>query len=804
MQIKKILLTGILCAYVFCVQGQKLKQSSLKGQISDEQNSPVPFATIKLLPLNQTLATDAEGRFQFSNLEAGNYTMQVSAVGFRKQERKLILKDNQSLSSNFKLAGVQNDLADVAISGKTEARKTKESGFAVNSIELKQYANTTSDLNQILNRSSGIKVREQGGLGSDFQFMINGLSGGHIKFFIDGIPLESYGSGMTLNNIPVNLAERVDVYKGVVPAFLGSDALGGAVNIITKKNKGKSLDVSYSLGSFNTHRAALTGNFTDKKTGITTNVNSYYNFSDNDYYMYNNPKANVKLRVPNADMTDYINLDKIRRFHDGYEAYMGQIESGISGKSWADVLVVGLTYTNNFKERQTGANQERVIGRVTEKGNNLIPSIRYRKENLFVKGLSASLFANFSANKNIVTDTSGALYAWDGRAIPRTGLGTSLGSELSGEKKSISHLTGHNALAQLNLGYAINDNNTFSLNHNYNNAYRESYNEIDPYDLTYDRSNALSKNITGLSYQQSLLGGKLSNNIFGKSYHLSGEVYDENNVATTQNKQYWGYGIASSYKLSESIGIKASFEHAYRLPSLTELYGNRVEIIGNPNLKPESSDNYNLGLYFNRKLGKGRIWAEASTYYRDANDFITSTPSTAGSDGSYSQSYNSDGIIVNGLDGEIRYEYDRLFSVLVNMTYQNAVNRQKYARGTTREDSRYLSRIPNQPWLYGNFDFSIGKDDIVGKKTRLQFNWYTQFVNNYSTDWSKLGSPESNTYIPQQWIQNATITYSRDSGRYNISLESRNLTNQIAYDQFKLQKPGRSFFIKLRYAIQQY
>jgi len=92
----------------------------------------------------------------------------------------------------------------------------------------------------------------------------------------------------------------------------------------------------------------------------------------------------------------------------------------------------------------------------------------------------------------------------------------------------------------------------------------------------------------------------------------------------------------------------------------------------------------------------------------------------------------------------------------------------------------------------------------VGKKTRLQFNWYTQFVNDYSTDWSKLGSPESNTYIPRQWIQNAVITYSRDSGKYNISLEGRNLTNMIAYDQFKLQKPGRSFFIKLRYAIQQY
>src|SRR5699024_7292725 len=108
------------------------------------------------------------------------------------------------------------------VKAQSDAMKVKSSGFSVNSIEMKHYVNTTTDLSQVLNRSAGVKVREQGGLGSDFEFSINGLSGDHVKFFIDGIPLESYGSGITLNNIPVNLAERIEVYKGVVPAHLGS------------------------------------------------------------------------------------------------------------------------------------------------------------------------------------------------------------------------------------------------------------------------------------------------------------------------------------------------------------------------------------------------------------------------------------------------------------------------------------------------------------------------------------------------------------------------------------------------------
>jgi outer membrane cobalamin receptor len=778
------------------------ESASVSGVVRDK-DGVITGASVVIKGTKTGTLTAEDGSYTLKGIKPGSHIIEVTYLGYISQSKQINVKNGQSFSFNFMLNSDARQLENVAINGRTESRKIKESGFAVNSIELKHYANTTSDLNQILNRSAGVKVREQGGLGSDFEFSINGLSGGHVKYFIDGIPMESYGSGMTLNNIPVNLAERVEVYKGVVPAYLGSDALGGAVNIITKRNKGKSIDASYSLGSFNTHRAALAGSFTDKKTGITTNINSYYNFSDNDYYMYNNPKANVKLRVPNENNTDFIDLDKARRFHDGFESFMGQVEAGVSDKKWADIFVVGITYTSNFKERQTGANQEKVIGKITNNGHNVIPSIRFRKENIFTKGLSASVFANFSANKNTVTDTSGMTYGWDGLARRRTGATSNIGSELAGEKKTISNLTGHYAMAQLNIGYQLSENHTLSLNHNYNRSYREGYNDIDPYNFSYDRSNSLNKNITGISYQQQLFNNRLSNNIFGKVFGMNSEIYDKDNNVSHKSKHYFGYGIASSYKLNESIGIKASYEHAYRLPSLVELFGNREEIKGNPNLLPESSNNYNLGLYFTKALGKGKLWAEVSGYYRDANDFIISTPLIGDSQGSYSQSYNSDGIIVNGLDGEIRYDYNRLFTVMVNMTYQNALNRQKFVTGTVREDPRYLSRIPNQPWLYGNLDFSIGKDNLLGKATRLQFNWFTQFINDYSIDWSKLGSPETNTYIPQQWIQNATATYSMHSGRYNISLEGRNLTNMIAYDQFKLQKPGRSIFLKLRYTIQQ-
>ena len=56
-----------------------------------------------------------------------------------------------------------------------------------------------------------------------------------MKIFIDGIPQEGAGAAFDLNNVPINYADRIEVYKGVVPVGFGTDAIGGVVNIVTNK-----------------------------------------------------------------------------------------------------------------------------------------------------------------------------------------------------------------------------------------------------------------------------------------------------------------------------------------------------------------------------------------------------------------------------------------------------------------------------------------------------------------------------------------------------------------------------------------
>jgi outer membrane receptor protein involved in Fe transport len=784
---------------LFCAV-QAISQSSVLGTVKGTNGEGLPGVSVQIK--NSTLGehTDTDGKFILKGVKDGTCKIVFSAVGFKTQQHPAVVKNGRNVELNVTLEENSENLNEVQVVGKTEARQLKEGAYNVNAIDTRAFANTSSDINQILNRMSGVRIQESGGLGSDFRFSLNGLSGNHIKFFIDGIPMESFGGGLSLNNIPVNLAERIEVYKGVVPAYLGSDALGGAVNIVTKgKGGGNKLDASYSIGSFNTHRVALAGTYTAPKSGITVNVSSYYNFSDNNYYMRNNPKANVKLQV--IEDGKFVVKDKLRRFHDGFESYMGQVEVGISNKKWADVFVLGLTHTNTFNERQTGATQDKVIGEMTNKSHNTVPSLRYRKDDLIIKGLALRAFANFSNDKSVITDTSSRTwYQWNG--IPDRVNQTS--GELS-VNKSITHLTGGNALAQLNLNYQLAKNHMLNLNYNFNSSFRESYNEIDPYNHSYDRSNRLNKKILGFTYQQEFWDARLTNSFFVKHFGFAGKVLAADSSTSRQNSSFWGYGGASRYKFTENIGLKASYEYALRLPGLIELYGNAEEVLGNPNLKPENSNNYNLGVFYTARFNNHSITAEASGFYRNAKNYIYSMPAVNSSTGGdFSIFYNAGGIKINGFEADLRYEYYKLLSFSVNLSYQNAVDRERYVQGTNREKITYLSRIPNQPWLYGSTDFNIGKSDILGKGTRLQLNWYTQFINSYSLSWSKLGNKSTKDYIPQQLIQNVALTYSLKSGRYNITIESRNLTDQIAYDNFKLQKPGRSFFLKLRYVLSSY
>jgi outer membrane cobalamin receptor len=121
------------------------------------------------------------------------------------------------------------DLETTVIQGKSKTFVVKRSAYNVTTIDVTKLKEKNVAVNEILNHSSGVVVREDGGMGSGATVSLNGMSGNQVKVFLDGLPMENMGSSMDMNNFPANSIETIEIYKGVVPINLGSDALGGAI-----------------------------------------------------------------------------------------------------------------------------------------------------------------------------------------------------------------------------------------------------------------------------------------------------------------------------------------------------------------------------------------------------------------------------------------------------------------------------------------------------------------------------------------------------------------------------------------------
>ena len=155
--------------------------------------------------------------------------------------------------------------------------------------------------------------------------------------------MEGAGSSFQINNIPIHLTERIEVYK-VGTYRVWSRCLGGAINIVTKKTNRSYMDASYSYGSFNTHKTNVSLGHT-LKNGFTFQVNAYQNYSDNDY--------KVKTKLLDLKTNTYSKEEHwFKRFHDNYhnEAIVSKI--GIVNKPWATQLLFGATYSQEKADIQ--------------------------------------------------------------------------------------------------------------------------------------------------------------------------------------------------------------------------------------------------------------------------------------------------------------------------------------------------------------------------------------------------------------------------------------------------------------------
>ena len=161
---------------------------------------------------------------------------------------------------------------------------------------------------------------------------------------------------------------------------------------------------------------------------------------------------------------------------------------------------------------------------------------------------------------------------------------------------------------------------------------------------------------------------------------------------------------------------------------------------------------------------------------------------------------NVPAVHVKGAEGEMRYDWQGRLQLATNVSYQDTRDQQKY-KGDGKPSATYNNRVPNRPWLFGSVEAYYTFRNIALTESRLRLGCTYQWVHWYFLTWEAYGAYDNKARIPAQHICNADITYSWRRGRYNLALECTNFLDKTAYDNYKLQKPGRAFFAKFRLFI---
>ena len=762
-------------------------KTMISGKVLSTEKTTVDFATVYLKGTNYGGTTNEEGIYHLQ-APAGEYTLVVSAIGYKTVEKPVKLMRGERTKMNVVISPQATELDEVVVVSNGVTR-LKRSAFNAVALDTKALQNSTQNLSEALAQAPGMKIRESGGVGSDMQLMMDGFTGKHIKIFIDGVPQEGVGSSFGLNNIPVNYAERIEVYKGLVPVGFGTDAIGGVINIITKKNRNKwFLDASYSYGSFNTHKSYV--NFGQTfRSGLTYEINVFQNYSDNNYYV-DTPVKDFTTGAINKKK-----IEHVKRFHDTYhnEAVIGKI--GFVDKKWADRLMFGFTYSHMYKDIQTGVRQEVVFGGKYRKGYSIMPSLDYRKRDFFVRGLDVVLTANYNKNMTNNVDTSSYEYNWRGEMRPL---------RMPGEQSyQNTRSDNNNWNGTLTANYRIGKAHTFTFNHVIN-AFRRSNQSL----LNEDsEANAIPKetrkNISGLSYR--LMPTEHWNlSVFGKYYNqfIAGPVAtssaQDDYIRTTNSVSAMGYGAAGTYFILKSLQAKLSYEKAYRLPTNEEMFGDEDLETGDISLRPENSDNVNLNLSYNETFGKHSVYVEGGLIYRNTKDYIQRNISDL-SGGKYGATYVNHGRVeTKGYNISVRYGFANWVSVGGNFTQMNVRDNVKtVTSGTNQESLTYGARMPNLPYQFANSDVTFYWRNLWKKGNTLSVTYDNLYMHSFPLYSEAVGS-ESEFVVPTQFSHNLTLSYGIQNGRYNISFECRNLTNEKLYDNFSLQKAGRAFYGKVR------
>lgn len=818
---KSLLITAIVTLLHFSLLAQTAapKMATIKGKVRDEKGVIVSFVTIRVDGTNIATFSDTDGTFMLKNVPFGNQDIVITSVEIKTKSLKFhVHKPFHEI--NPVVTKTAQELNEVQIVQKTEKKQIETTGFAVAVIETKEASLRNLTTNELLDRSVGVRVRQNGGIGSRVEYNLNGMSGNAVGIFLDGIEISTYGSSFNLNNIPPAMIERIEVYKGVLPSHLTGDYVGGAINVVLKKDASQNnISAAVAYGSFNTFQADLSGIYRNKETGFTTRAAGFYTYTDNSYETWGKFS---KFVHPDRTLERYY---RAKRFNNQYKSIGGRFEVGFTNVKWADQFFLGYNISDTYAEIPHGTTMARpYVGRFGEYKAHVV-SLNYNKNNFIVKGMALNVNAVRSYRSTYVQDTVGQVYNWDGnpRMLIRNGeiipVPPTAGMGQQGAK-SIVQVDRQITNMRSNLGYTVFPGHRISVNHKLETTDRDDKDLLNPEKRDMATVSSVVSNILALNYEAQFFKDKLKTNVLGKLTSIKTtqtrpEIVEQDGVNTinkVQNKSVnnnKGYGATVSYNVISKLYIIGSTQNSYVAATESQLYGDpENNILENQGLVPEKNVNYNIGFRHGPlQMGKHKLTLYASAFWRNGFNKISQQAvedaiipgRESDADIQVTKFVNIGKTQSRGFEGEIIYVYDNRLNALFNFSKFNTLFKQEFDQNGKPHDL-YNLQLPNEPFFTMNGSIQYRMNDKIQKKSILNIYYNTGFVGPFRTVWM-----ESEWFTtPTQFYHDLGASYRFPSGKMVASLDVKNILNAEMYDNFGVQKPGRSISIKLNYTISKF
>lgn len=663
-----------LLLFLLIYTSSMAQKGRLTGSVSADGNG-IEYATVVLEETNQGTVTSATGSFEILDIPFGSYTMTTSYIGYKPvTERIVIDESHMQVVQNVILSEPIIDLDYIVVTGtKTFKRKTN-TPVIVNVIDSKKLDDIQAcNLSESLKFQPGLRVETDCQTCNYTQLRMNGLGGGYSQILVNGRPIFSPLTGLYgLEQLPVNMIDRIEVVRGAGSSLYGSSAIGGTVNVLTKLPSSNSYELNYNYHNINgeTHDNQLLGNVTVVSENENSGISFFINKRQRGLYDHNGDNYSELPALENTS----IGSNLILKSNDHHK------------------LELSLSNLNEY----------RYGGEMIETAPHLAQQSEERIHNVWMAN------ADYQINFNGDNSSMISYVAWQNTdrkhytgILPEEGI--ALQSHLEAPPYGTSDVSTINAGVQFNhrLSQFLSGANVLTLGAEY--IYDDVFDEISSYNYLIDQA---TKNVGLFAQSDWQISPRLT--------LLTGARFDHHNLI---DNPIITPRLSLLYKFLDGYQFRINYGQGFRAPQAfdTDLHiafasGGISRVILSPDLRPEKSKSINASINYDKPTEKYIVGYTIEGFYTTLQDAFFLEPVGEDDFGFLFEKLNKQTATVKGLSIELRANYNRQVQLESGMTFQSSKFADEVKYIDELDGIREFVRTPN---AYGFSTLSYMPNDKI-------------------------------------------------------------------------------------------